>query len=253
MIVLKDRQLHFDGLADSHTLVGQRTLCFHIVVNGHLKGAEGLGVADILQVEHEVLAPTDLRVHPQVVGLHNLPAVELVPQHAVIEVRGVFHHVGGVFLPGHQAVIIDIALLGDPLAHHPVEVGDNQVAGPGFRGPDQRAGGVGSDPVITVQKLKISALGLVEGGVPGVGDAGVFLVDDPNPGIPGGICVADGTGTVGAAVVDQQQLKVGVLLVQNALNTAADGVFSVIDRDDDADGGGHKHGSFWGSCSFILS
>ena len=142
---------------------------------------------------------------------------------------------GGVFLPGEEAVLVDVALSGETLADHPVEVRDHQIAAMGLCGPDQRAGGVWGDPVITVQKLEIDALSQIQGMVAGGGDPGVFLVDRSHPGIPGGKFIADRAGAVGAAVVHQKQLQVGKLLVQDAGHTAPDGLFRIVNRHNDAD------------------
>ena len=197
-------------------------------------------MADVLQVEHEVLAPAELRVHPEAVALHDIPAVELVPQNAVVEVGGLLHHVGGVLLPGQHPVLVNVALAGDPLPHHPVEVRDDQVAVmvPGCL--HQQLGGVGRDPVVTVQELEIDARSPADTDIPGIGHAGVLLVDDLDPGIRQGIRVADGAGAVLAAVVHQQQLKIRVLLAQDTVDAAANGLFRVVYGYDDADGWCHR-------------
>ena len=65
-------------------------------------------------------------------------------------------------------------------------------------------------------------------------------MENPNTAVLGCIFIADSAGVVRAAVIDQQQFKIGIFLVQNAFNAAADGVLCVIDRDDDTDGGTHK-------------
>ena len=172
--------------------------------------------------------------------LHDVPAVELVPQDPVVEVRRVLHHVGGVALPGEDGVLVDVPLPGQALPHHPVEVRHHQVAAVVLRRPHQGAGGVRGDPVVAVQELEVGPPGGVQGPVPGGGDAGVRLVQRPHPGVLGGVAVAEGAGAVGAAVLHQQQLKIRVLLVQDAVHTAGEGLFGPIDRDDDTDGRIHK-------------
>ena len=147
------------------------------------------------------------------VVLHDLPAVQLVPQYAVVKVSGVFHHVGGVFLPGEDGVLVDVALVGHPLTHDPVKVGDDQIALVVLRRPDQGQGGLRRDPIVAVQKLQVGAPGLGQGQVPGVGNTGVLLMKYLDSGVPGGLGVAQGAGGIGAAVVDQQQLIVLISLV----------------------------------------
>ena len=137
MIDFKDHQLHFHRLGDGHSLRDQGALGLDVIINGNLNGTEALGIAHILQIEHEVLAPADIRVHPQVVLLNDSTPVKLVPQNAIVEVGRVFHHVGGKILPAHQTVFLNIALGGDPLSHHTVEIRNNQVAGTVFHGPHQ--------------------------------------------------------------------------------------------------------------------
>ena len=169
------------------------------------------------------------------VGLHDLPAVQLVPKNTIIEIRGIFHHVGGIFLPGENGVLVDVPLVGNPLSHHPVKIRDDQVALVVFRCPDQREGGLRRDPVIAVQKLEVGAPGLGKGQVPGVGHAGVFLVEHPDPLVPGGVAVTQAAGGVRAAVIDQQQLVILIRLVQNAVHTAGQGLFRVVYGNDDTD------------------
>ena len=104
----------------------------------------------------------------------------------------------------------------------------------------QQLGGVGRDPVVTVQELEIDARSPADTDIPGIGHAGVLLVDDLDPGIRQGIRVADGAGAVLAAVVHQQQLKIRVLLAQDTVDAAANGLFRVVYGYDDADGWCHR-------------
>jgi len=64
------------------------------------------------------------------------------------------------------------------------------------------------------------------------GDPGVGLVDDLEPGVGGLELLADGQTAVGAAVVDQQHLQVGIALPPDALQAGVQPRSSVIDRDD---------------------
>ena len=63
-------------------------------------------------------------------------------------------------------------------------------------------------------------------------------VDEPDTAVPFGIGVADDAGAVPASVIYQKQFKIRVLLVQNTLDAAANGVGRVVNRNDDADSWG---------------
>ena len=169
IVVLKEHQLGAHGFGNAQPLAGQRALGLDIVVYGHLEGKKPFGVTDIFQVEQEVLAPADGRVHLQTVLHDDIPAVELVPQYAVVKIGGVFHHVGGELLPGKGAVLINIPFGGHALPHHPVKIGDHHVAAVLPGGTHQQLGGVGGDPVVGVQKLQVLPPGLGHGLVAGVG------------------------------------------------------------------------------------
>ena len=174
------------------------------------------------------------------VGFHDIPAVELVPQHPVVEIGGVFHHVGGIFLLGEHHGIVDVSLVGHPVFAYSVEIGDHQVALVLPGGADQRGGSVGGDPVVAVEKLQVFARCVVQRQVPGGGDAGVFLVEHPYPAVLPCIGVAQGAGAVGAAVVHQEKLKVLVGLIQNTVHAPLQRFFRVVDRHDDTDGWLHR-------------
>ena len=63
--------------------------------------------------------------------------------------------------------------------------------------------------------------------------AAVFLVNDPNAAVPLGIGVADGTGIVGGAVVDENDLQLFVVLRQDAVQTLRQVGRHVIHRHND--------------------
>ena len=92
--------------------------------------------------------------------------------------------------------------------------------------------------VVGIQKGDIVPLGLLETQIPGGADALVFLpVEDPDPGVLGGELVAKGRGTVGAAVVHQEELPVGKGLAGHAVQTAVQELLRLVDGDDDRDTG----------------
>ena len=249
LVALEGRQLHADNLRRAlHGGGGKAVAGLDIVVHRHLQRAEGTGIADVLQVEHEVLAQADVGVHAQSVVHDHVPAVELVPQYAVVEVGGAVHHVGHVFLPGQYALVADTALVGQPFPHHPVEVRHHHVAAALLGGAYHQAGAVGGDPVVAVHKLQVLAPGLLHAQVPRVGHAAVFLVDHPYPPVLPGIAVADGRGAVGGAVVHQQQLKVRIFLAQDAVHAPAQIFLRIVHRHDDAHRYRHADPSVPSSC-----
>ena len=142
---------------------------------------------------------------------------------------------GGIFLSAEDLCLVDVPLGRNPLPHHPVEVGDHQIAQMLLHGLDQQLGGIGGDPVVGVQELEIPAPRLVKTQVPAIRNARIFFVKYPDPAVCGGVFVADPAGAVPATVIGQKQLKIGVLLIQNALHTAAKAGFGVVDWNNDAD------------------
>ncbi len=73
------------------------------------------------------------------------------------------------------------------------------------------------------------ATGVVEAEVAGGGDAAVGLVENADAGVTGSIFVADGGAAVGGAVVDEQQLKVGVGLRQYRVDAPPQILFGIVD------------------------
>ena len=65
-------------------------------------------------------------------------------------------------------------------------------------------------------------------------------MDHPHPAVRLGVSVADGPGAILAAVVGQDQLEIGELLVQHAVHTAAEGGLGIIDGNNHADTRFHK-------------
>ena len=201
VVVFKHPQLHADDVGQVHALGYQGPLGFHIVIDGGAEGGKGLGVENILQIEQEILTPAQVLVHAETILLHDFSAEELIPQHPIVVVGGVFHHIGGKGLPGHDPLLVDLPLVGDPFPGHPVKIRNHQVALGLLGGADQQPGGVRAEPVVTVQKLKVFPPRLIQRIVAGGGDSGVGLVDHADPRVLPGVLVTDGPGVVLAAVV----------------------------------------------------
>ena len=143
---------------------------------------------------------------------------------------------GRKLLRTHDAFFLDISLPGYPLSHYPVEIRDDQITVVLFRRPHQELGGIRRHPVVAVQELDKGAPGLGQGLVPGRRDACVFLVEDAHPGIGRRIGVTQSAGSVLAAVVDKQQLKICIFLSQHTVHAAGQEAFCIVYRNDNGYG-----------------
>ena len=110
---------------------------------------------------------------------------------------------GGKRFQRHHAVRLDVALVCQMFADDAVKIRDDHVAMVVFGGADQQLGGIRRDPVVTIQKLQVLARRVADGDVAGVGNTGVFLVDDTDACVLFCIFVANLRGSVLASVVDQ--------------------------------------------------
>ena len=63
-------------------------------------------------------------------------------------------------------------------------------------------------------------------------------MDNTNPTIRGGVAVADVSGTVGAAIVDEQQLPIGIGLRHDAVDAPLEPLLGIIYR--------YYYAEFWG-------
>ena len=91
------------------------------------------------------------------------------------------------------------------------------------------------NPVVTVHKAQPLSPGNVDPRITGTAQAAVFLVDHPDPGIPGRIFVADGAAAVRGAIVHQDQLKVRDRLGKNGIHAPGKIAFHLINRYDNAE------------------
>ena len=87
------------------------------------------------------------------------------------------------------------------VAGHPVEIRYDHVAGVLFHGTDQKMGCFRRNPVVAVDELDIDATGQHESAVSGIGNTGIFFMNDMNTGITAAIIVTDGAGTIIASVI----------------------------------------------------
>ena len=97
------------------------------------------------------------------------------------------------------------------------------------------------DAVIAVHEAQIVAPGNIQPGISGPGQSGVFLMDHPDPGILGGVSIADPAAAVGTAVVHQNHFQIPVGLGQHGVDTPRKQGFDFIDWNDDTDQRFHRY------------
>ena len=102
-----------------------------------MQGIEYFRIADIFQIEHKILAPVDIRIHAQIMLFHNIPAVQLVPQHTVVKIRRVLHHMCCELFSGEHALLFDVSLGGQTLSYHAVKVGNDHITAVLLRCPHE--------------------------------------------------------------------------------------------------------------------
>ena len=100
------------------------------------------------------------------------------------------------------------------------------------------------DEVIGVHNADVITAGIVQPGVAGVGRASVGLVEHTDAGILPGQRIADLGRAIVAAVIHQQQLKIGEGLGQNTFHRRAQVGPGVVDGGDYADFGMVRHRYF---------
>ena len=152
---------------------------------------------------------------------HNIPAVQLVPQHTVIKIRRILHHMCCELFSGEHALLFDVSLGGQTLSHHAVKVRNDHVTAVLLRCPHEQSGGIRCDPVVTVEELQIFSPGTVKRPVSAVGDSGVLLLDHNDSGILVSVLFTNIAGSIRTAIIDQQQFIIRIFLVQNAVDTAS--------------------------------
>ena len=225
-------------------------LCHEIdPVNGDLRpsrrGLHHAGRALAVIIHNARVADNFLGVHDTLIGeifvvdlvslfkenaVKKRPLIQLVPQESAGPVRGEAYQKG---LSLHHAP----AFVGEPL----LRAGAEPVL---KRAPDniravffQERHHVGVCPrlqkIVAVRKAQVFPCGRPQSRVFRRRRAAVFLVNDPNAAVPLGIGVADGTGIVGGAVVDENDLQLFVVLRQDAVQTLRQVGRHVIHRHND--------------------
>ena len=161
--------------------------------------------------------------------------VELVPRHrrlpvlvvSAVEVRRGNPH-GGV-----------VGLLREILAGGAEKVADADLAEGLLRRFIEHLQKIRVYPVITVHEGQPAAgtvrKGPVDAGIPGGGQTAVLLMDDMDPAVSPGIIFAQLSTVVRAAVIHQNQFKIGIALAQNAVHTAAQEFLDLVDRHNHTD------------------
>lgn len=142
--------------------------------------------------------------------------------------RGQNLHLGEVVVAivGQQRLVV----LGDgvELEHHQIGI----VFTHGIQAVLHQRGGHG---IVGIGEVYVRTGGPGDAGVAGVGQAAVGLVNHAYARVAGGPGVAHGRAIVGRAVVDQQNLQIGVRLRGNRRHAFVEELLDLIYRNNDAD------------------
>ena len=230
-----------------------------IVIPGIGDGNEHLRVFEIPHVEEQILRPMDIGRKAKLVFRDDLPAVEFVPQHAVVKGGRLLHQAAGVVLPAvnalrQKAVFVHLdlgrfrldaqrflqcfqrvpGLAGVGGDHHPVR-GDHQIRAVLQGGLHKFLGVIGVQNIIAVRKLDIVALRKGKPGVPRAGNALVLLIHHHETGILCPELLADGKAVVRRAIIQHDDLQLLIGLAADAFQTAGKPLLGVVHGHDDAD------------------
>ena len=204
-----------------------------IIIQRGADGVEAVGVADVGEVEEHILRPGEFLVAADIVRHDDLPAVELVPHHAVVKAGGFFHQAAGELRLVHPGIRLHEAVhRGLAIRHDGAVVADDQIGLRFLRGLHQQARG---ELIVGIHKLQIFAARALDGDVARAGNAGVFLVDDDDARVEPRVHSADFQARVARAVVDEQHLEVLVTLMLDAFQTRNHVHCSVVNGHDDGD------------------
>ena len=84
-------------------------------------------ITDILQIKQKVLAPAHFCIHTQMVLFDQITAIQLVPEHAVIVVGRILHHMRGKLGTGQQSVL-HVTLRRNAFTDNTVKIRDDEIA-----------------------------------------------------------------------------------------------------------------------------
>lgn len=99
-------------------------------------------------------------------------------------------------------------LLGGAVGLEPVDVAGDEVGAAALQGVQHQRVGVLGDDVVAVDEGEVRAGGVPDAGVAGGAEARVLLLDQAEPGVPGGVGLGDPCAGVRRTVVDHDDLQV---------------------------------------------
>ena len=114
---------------------------------------------------------------------------------------------------------------------HPIEIGDNQITVIFKSSMHKDFRSVRGQPVVTVQKLQVNAVGGIDGLVAAVRNTGVLFINYPETGVFFLIFPADVKTSVGTSIINQDDLHILKGLLHSAGETAAEIGLGVINGD----------------------
>ena len=207
-----------------------------VIIQRGADGIKAFSIADVREVEEHVFRPGEFLVAADVVRHDDLPAVEFVPHHAVVEARGLFHQAAGKLRFIHFGIRLHEAVH-DRLAvwHDGAVIADDQIGACFLGGFHQQARGVRVELIVRIHELQIFALCALNGDVARAGNAGVFLVDDDDAWIEPRIHPADFKAGIAGTVVDEQHFQVFIALAFDAFQARNHVHGGIVDGHDDGD------------------
>ena len=241
VVALEHREFHLHRPREADLLIHQRTLRLHIIVDRRPQRIERRRIAHILEIKQKILAPAELRIHPDPVRLHKRAPEQLIPQHPIVVVRRVLHHEANErFTPDHL-VRVDIPLLRHHLSDDTIEIRDHHVAARLLGRPHHQLRRIRRQPVITVHELQKRTPRPRDRLVSRIRHPRILLMHDHHARIRPRISVADLPGPILTSIIHEDQLEIPKLLIQNTVHTARETLLRVIHRHDDTDLRLHRH------------
>ena len=230
VVILVDRGLHIVEADRIHILGNEGSVGFDIVVYRHLQRRDAFAMEHVFEIEDEILAEAHLGVHAHIVLIHDVAAVELVPDDAVVIVGGRDLHEIRILLLGEHLIGFDAALAGELVADHAVKLADHKIRVFLSGAPHQHLGGILGNPVIRIEELDELSPGKIDSLVPGAAHTGVGFMNHPDTLILLRRLVADDRRSVLRSVIDKQKFKILELLIQNAVDASLQRIRGIINR-----------------------